>query len=478
MADEGRQEPNAAWNRAAGSEGAPLEAMNERTRKLEWDLKCSKRAYDRQYALHKDQVDLDARLREEVRELECATDRLERQGLLQLRERRRMAAEELRAWRTKLDEQKAVGARWIARGREQLKDILNTLEMEKAAIAERRRAAEAKMVDVERSKVPPCLQEDVEQLKKMSSALEAEVPAKKANVKKLNACVEEMTARLARKKKILRQYLEQVKKLKTQQKLANRFSATPKESWVGPTPPFYIDRHKSGRQNQGLVYGSVTVADDENGQPHTEKVLKRPGIVPILYYCDGVPLMSTGGGTPPIKSYLLHTIREESGPREDSAEADKSPCVGEEEGANGKHAEHKDCMEPESLPCPSTRGAAGSPSTPRCTITSAARTATTAKRIQSPKSGDAQESAKARPSAKRSKTSTSGGKVFWTDYRAWRQENECKPYLQEQTWLKEVRHCCLFHEFCLMLLNRMRWHGHQTVRLMVDTQFATSMDHP
>ncbi|CAD7701996.1 unnamed protein product [Ostreobium quekettii] len=349
-----------------------------------------------------------------------------------------MAAEELRAWRTKLDEQKAVGARWIARGREQLKDILNTLEMEKAAIAERRRAAEAKMVDVERSKVPPCLQEDVEQLKKMSSALEAEVPAKKANVKKLNACVEEMTARLARKKKILRQYLEQVKKLKTQQKLANRFSATPKESWVGPTPPFYIDRHKSGRQNQGLVYGSVTVADDENGQPHTEKVLKRPGIVPILYYCDGVPLMSTGGGTPPIKSYLLHTIREESGPREDSAEADKSPCVGEEEGANGKHAEHKDCMEPESLPCPSTRGAAGSPSTPRCTITSAARTATTAKRIQSPKSGDAQESAKARPSAKRSKTSTSGGKVFWTDYRAWRQENECKPYLQEQTWLKEM----------------------------------------
>lgn len=74
-------------------------------------------------------MELDARLREDVRELKCMTDRLERQRLPQLCERQRMAAEELRAWRAQLEEQKAVGARWIARGRAQLNDILNTLEV-------------------------------------------------------------------------------------------------------------------------------------------------------------------------------------------------------------------------------------------------------------------------------------------------------------------------------------------------------------
>lgn len=63
------------------------------------------------------------------------------------------------------------------------------------------------------------MQEDVERLKEVASALEAEVPAKKAGVKKLNACVEEMTARLVRKKKILKQFLAQFKKLKTQEKV-------------------------------------------------------------------------------------------------------------------------------------------------------------------------------------------------------------------------------------------------------------------
>lgn len=88
-----------------------------------------------------------------------------------------------------------------------------------------------------------------------------------------------------------------------------------RQAWLGPTPPFYIDRPTSdSRVHTGLVFEKVTIPDNESGTSYTEKVLRRSGVVPILYYCDGVPLMSEGGGTPPIKPYLLHTIREERSP--------------------------------------------------------------------------------------------------------------------------------------------------------------------
>eukprot|EP00803_Ostreobium_quekettii_P009645 evm.model.scf_2079.2 EVM.evm.TU.scf_2079.2 scf_2079:19655-24308(+) len=440
-----RQEPNAAWNKAAeaSADGGTPEAVNERIRKLEWEAQCAKRAYDRQYALHKEQVEVDAKLREEVRDLEMVTEKLEARRSRQLGEQHKMAAEELKAWRAKFDEQKATGQMWISTGRTQLTEILNTLEMERIAVAERRRVAEAKLAELECSTVPPSLKEDVDRLKELSSTLEAEVPAKKVKAKQMRACVEQMTARLSRKKRLLKHVLAHVKKMKAQEKLAGRSASTPKETWVGPTPPFYIDRGQPGEPNQGLVYGQVTIADGESGEPHTEKVLKRPGVVPILYYCDGMPLMSAGGGTPPIKPYLLHTIREESGAA-DGGGAAESPRTACEDAVEKDGAELKENIQLESLPCPSTGGAVRSPSTPRCTISSEARVAATAKRMQSLKTGDAGEPSKARPDAKdsvpkRSKRTGSGGKVFWTDYRAWRQENECKPYLQEQKKLKEAQ---------------------------------------
>lgn len=79
--------------------------------------------------MHKAQLDVNAALQTDIAAIEERTAELENRRIPRLFEQRRMAAEELEAWKAKFEEQKAVGARWIANGKAQLKEILNFVEV-------------------------------------------------------------------------------------------------------------------------------------------------------------------------------------------------------------------------------------------------------------------------------------------------------------------------------------------------------------